>query len=419
MKSILIHLPAYREPELIPTIQSALKNAKHPKRINFGICRQFKEDDKFDNVDDFRSDDRFKIFDMPYSEAKGLPYARAIINDELLTDEDYILQLDSHHRFDKNWDEYLIKLHDKLLKKSNKVIIGGYLPYYDPFDDPASRVKESWQTHVVCFYPHGTCFVRPGAYPSTNEPIPGRYVSGHFAFSTNDWAKVVRHDPDIIFSGEELHMTIRSYTHGYDIYHLPKPVIWHATMRTERDGILVWDDFHKAGKDFNKYQEKARAKIRQLLRVEDNGFDLSGYDLGKDRSVSDYEKFAGLDFKGHRIQQHTLDNKIPHNPPSSPDNPWVRSFYHCINFDKKEFKLKDYDSIIIAFDDEDGESVFRNDWGEHEIKNCFSTPGDWFSFENIFNKHYNREPVKWVMWAHSKSKGWAERIEGNINKVDE
>lgn len=415
MKSILVHLPAYREPELLPTIQSALENAKHPKRIYFGICRQFNEQDKFDNIDEFRSDSRFKIIDIPYNEAKGLPYARGLINDELLTDEDYLLQLDSHHRFDKNWDDYLIRLHNKLLKKSKKVIIGGYLPYYNPFNDPKDRVNETWQTHVVCFYPHGTCFVRPGHYPNTKEPIAGRYVSGHFLFSSNDWGKTIRHDPDIVFSGEELHMTIRGYTHGYDIYHLPKPVIWHATMREERDGILVWDDFYKAGKDFNKGQEKARAKIRQLLRVEDNGFDLTNFDIGNERTIEDYQNFAGLDFTNHRIQQYTLDHKVPHNPPVDEEtNPWVDSFYHCINVNKSEFKGNDYDCMIVAFDDKDGNSVFRDDWDEARIKREFSQSGEWLSFENIFNQNTKGKPTKWVMWAHSKSKGWAERVESTL-----
>ena len=80
---IFVHLPAYREPELIPTIEDALKQASNPKRIIFGICRQFHPDDKFDNLDKYRKDKRFKIYDMPHEEAKGLPYARAIINEEL------------------------------------------------------------------------------------------------------------------------------------------------------------------------------------------------------------------------------------------------------------------------------------------------------------------------------------------------
>ena len=106
--TILVHLPAYREPELIPTIKSALENAKNPERIHFGICRQYNPEDGFDNIDEYRDDPRFKIKDIPYEQAKGLAYARGIINDELLTDEDFVCQLDSHHRFAENWDETLI-----------------------------------------------------------------------------------------------------------------------------------------------------------------------------------------------------------------------------------------------------------------------------------------------------------------------
>ena len=145
-----------------------------------------------------------------------------------------------------------------------------------------------------------------------------------------------------------------------------------ACDNEDRKGwILVWDDFHKEGKNFDKYQSKARAKIRQLLRVEDNGFDLSGYDLGSERTVEDYQNFAGLDFTNHRIQKYTLDNGVPHNPPVSEENPWYDSFYYCINTPKDQFKLDDYDNMVIAFDDEKGESVFRSDWNELEIKKDF------------------------------------------------
>ena len=50
MERILIHLPAYREPELVPTIKSALENAKHPERVHFGICRQYNPEDEWDNI---------------------------------------------------------------------------------------------------------------------------------------------------------------------------------------------------------------------------------------------------------------------------------------------------------------------------------------------------------------------------------
>ena len=236
---ILVHLPAYREPELVPTIEDCLKQAKNPKRVVFGICRQYNPDDKFDDLDKYRKDKRFKIIDIPYKEAKGLPYARAKINEELLDDEEYILQLDSHHRFAKDWDETLVDMHKGLEKKGFKPILTGYLPYYNPYKDPEGRCEEPWQQQFACFYPHGTIFIRPGLlqdWKNRTEPVQSRFISGHFAFARAEWAKEIKHDPQIYFSGEELNLTVRSFTHGYDLFHPHKIVIWHATMREERSG---------------------------------------------------------------------------------------------------------------------------------------------------------------------------------------
>jgi hypothetical protein len=144
-ETILIHLPSYRDPELVPTIKDALDKAKFPKRIHFGICRQFNIEDNFDNIDEFRKDKRFHILDIPYTESKGLPWARAQINEKLLTNQDYILQLDSHHRFIQDWDVTLIEMHNDLENKGYKPILAAYLPLYTPLNDPEGRSTEPWQ----------------------------------------------------------------------------------------------------------------------------------------------------------------------------------------------------------------------------------------------------------------------------------
>ena len=46
---IFIQVASYRDPQLIPTINSALENASNPENLVFGIARQFSEDDEFDN----------------------------------------------------------------------------------------------------------------------------------------------------------------------------------------------------------------------------------------------------------------------------------------------------------------------------------------------------------------------------------
>lgn len=49
----------------------------------------------------------------------------------------------------ENWDETLIKWYYDLKKEGYNPIIGGYLPYYNPFNDPADRVQEPWQSELL------------------------------------------------------------------------------------------------------------------------------------------------------------------------------------------------------------------------------------------------------------------------------
>ena len=416
METIILHLPAYREPELVPTIKNALENAEFPERIHFGICRQFNPADGFDNVDEFRNDSRFKIYDMPYEEAKGLPYARAIINEKLLTDEDFVCQLDSHHRFDKNWDSTLIGWYHDLQNDGYNPLICGYLPYYDPFNDPDARVQEPWLSQAASFYPFGTIFIRPTGIPNWKDltkPFPARFLSGHFCFGPNKWAKEVRHDPDIFFSGEELNLTVRSFTHGYDLFHPHRCIIWHATMRTERNGMLVWDDQHKRGENrFWKDQDRARSKIRQLLRTEDNGFDLTGYDIGTVRTIRDYEKYSGIHFKKKSFQKWTVDSKFPPNPLIIDEQEWensfMLSFYHLVNIDRNQLSGDDYKGILVAFDDENGIGINSKSIEGNQLKE-FMEKGTPIHYEEMFLTDKN--PSRVVFWGYSDKRGWSERVE--------
>lgn len=418
-KTILVHLPSYRDPELIPTIKSALENAKHPDRIHFGICRQYNPEDGFDNLDEYREDPRFNIMDVLYTEAKGLPWARAQINEKLLTNQDYILQLDSHHRFAEGWDDTLIDMHTGLEKKGYKPILAAYLPLYTPFNDPEGRADVPWQQHFVCFYPHGTIFIRPGlleGHENMTEPPMSRFLSGHFCFAKSQWARDIKHDPDIYFSGEEINLTVRSYTHGYDMFHPHKMVIWHSTMREERSGILKWDDDSKQGVDWHNKQEYARKKIRVLFGTEeDPTIDLTGYDLGTERTLRDYEKYAGVNFKKKSVQKYTIDNLYPPNPLIRDNDLWeksfMNSFYYLVTVDKNSFNDNNYNFVLVAFDDGNGESINSKFIEGHEL-NMFNQ-GHNIHYEEYFLT--DKVPARVVYWAHSEEKGWCERIEHKIN----
>jgi hypothetical protein len=248
------------------------------------------------------------------------------------------------------------------------------------------------------------------------EPPMSRFLSGHFCFARSEWAKEIRHDPDIYFSGEELNLTVRSYTHGYDMFHPHKLVVWHSTMREERAGMLKWDDDAKHNVDWWNKQDYARKKIRCLLRTEeDPNIDLTGYDLGTVRTLLDYEKYAGFNFKRKAVQPYTLNNGYPPNPRIIDEDLWELSFkesyYHLVNITVEQLPGKDYSRILVAFDDEQGNSV-NSKFIDGEQLNSFLEFNTPIHYEEFFLS--NIKPVRVVYWGYSETRGWAERVEHKI-----
>ena len=88
------------------------------------------------------------------------------------------------------------------------------------------------------------------------------------------------------------------------------------------------------------------------------------------------------------------------------------SYYHLVSFDKSNFKLDDYAYWVVAFDDENGNNIQREDLGENEVREIMARKGSWHHMERFFLT--DKKPAKWVIWGYSKSKGWAERIEHTI-----
>ena len=106
---IYVQIASYRDPELLPTIEDCIKTAKYPNDLTFGIAWQHNPEDKWDNLDEYKNDSRFRILDYNYLESKGLCWARRQIQ-KAYEGEEYTLQLDSHHRFTQDWDETALLL---------------------------------------------------------------------------------------------------------------------------------------------------------------------------------------------------------------------------------------------------------------------------------------------------------------------
>jgi glycosyltransferase involved in cell wall biosynthesis len=410
---IFIQIASYRDPELLPTIKSCLENAKYPENLVFGICRQFHPDDKFDDLTEYETDNRFKILNILHQESKGVCWARNQVQ-QLYKDEEYTLQIDSHMRFEKDWDETLIGMIKQLQDLGiPKPLLTGYVSSYDPNNDPHGRVRVPWRMSFDKFIPEGAVFFLPEAIPdwqNIDTPIPSRFYSAHFCFTLGQFSKEVQHNPNFYFHGEEISIAVRAFTHGYDLFHPHKVVIWHEYTRNGR--VKQWDD----DKEWWKLNESSHLLNRKLFGMDgekQEGHD-GKYGLGNVRTLRDYEKYAGLLFEKRAVQEYTLNKNYPPNPDYNTEKEWLqsftRNFNYCINLDINELQENDYDFWAVTFHDQTGKEINRKDSTEEEIKRYLKN-----GFVNICRDFLVTEtPKTWSVWTHSKTKEWIKQHTGTI-----
>ena len=411
---IFIQIASYRDPQLIPTIKDCIKNAKKPEKLVFSIAWQHSIEDAWDNLDEFKDDKRFKIVDINYSESKGACWARNQLQQNY-NGEEYTLQLDSHHRFVENWDEELIMMYKQLVKKGHKKpLLTGYVSSFDPDNEPGGRIQQPWKMNFDRFIPEGAVFFLPATiddYQERTEPIPARFYSAHFAFSTGKFVEEVPHDPEYYFHGEEISIAVRAYTHGYDLFHPHKIIVWHEYTRKGRK--KQWDD----DKQWVSKNVHCHSRNRKLFEMdgEVKDIDFGIYDFGTERTLLDYERYAGLSFKKRAIQQYTLDNNLAPNPPlydEAFDKSFLSIFKHCIDIGFDKVPLNDYEFWVVAFHNDKDETIYRKDADINEINGIKSDVDGYGKIWREFQTE--NKPKYWVVWPFSTSNGWCERITGDL-----
>ena len=411
-------MAAYRDPELLPTLNDCISKAKYPENLRFGITWQHSKDDKWDTLDKYKTDNRFKIIDKDYKQSKGACWARNLLQD-LYDGETYTLQLDSHHRFTENWDESLINMLKDLQSKGyKKPLITSYIPSYNPENDPEDRVYNAWILKFDKYIPEGAVFTRPqhtnNKDHDLSKPMLGRFYSAHFAFTLGQFAKEVKHDPNYYFHGEEISIAVRAFTHGYDIFYPHKVIAWHEYTLEGR--TKQWDD----DKEWVDKNVSCHKRNRKLFGMdgETQDIDFGEYGFGSVRSLRDYEKYAGLQFATRSITQDVLDNNTPNfENMKLTDEEFEASllnvFNHVLNIPINKLTEKDYDFWCIAFKDENNKEMYREDANKEEIGKALQNSKDGIchisrSFETI------KRPTRYVILPHSVKHGWCKEISESI-----
>ena len=293
---IFVSVASYRDPQLIPTLLDAQDKMSGEHEVKFGIvCQEFDR-----HLPNFSKIQNYSLITMHPKFARGAGFARAEAL-KLYDGENYYLQIDSHTRFVKNWDKLCIsQLSDaKRVTMNNKTMLSYFPAPFIPEKkgDYFPKSSESHPTMPTRQFPVHKKNKYWGAerifFANDHRPHPevSKTVLAGFIFASADLIKEIPYDPEISFFGEEICFAVRAWTRGWDICSPSENIVYHFYGR--EDHKKIWKDINLRKISWKELEEISAEKQRKVLC----GIEQGIFGAGTVRSLSDYEKFVGINFK--------------------------------------------------------------------------------------------------------------------------
>jgi len=359
--SIFMSLGAYRDHLLGETLRQAFKNAAHPEKIFvgavvqncFGIgvqCRTGVEvkgetDDgrpitkisdrppDVNGIEEFCGDPEYtkycdngqiRALYVNETESNGPTTARYFAS-KLWGGETYFLQADAHLRFAPEWDRKY-KVEVKSAKSYPKAILSSYPPGFSESDPPYQGGSQGTRLCTCTFsnsdVEHKILRINTGNQCRGEESAPSQiaYIAAGFFFTRAEFLIDIPFDPYLpwCFMGEEIALSLRAWTHGWDIYAPRKNYITHQ-YRPGRMGLpKFWENtgrvFGRPGPGFNtQLQTITIQRIKHMVgyKESDRDFlegknwqivltDFEHYGPGETRPLSKFLEETRIDLKTER-----------------------------------------------------------------------------------------------------------------------
>jgi Glycosyltransferase (GlcNAc) len=292
MKSIFVSVASYRDTDVQNTVDDLFAKATFPDRVTVGVYLQI--DPELDRDCLVRIRTNLSVVTIDAKKARGAGAARAAAQ-RLWNGEDYFFQVDSHMRFVQGWDETLISMLAEC--PSEWPVLSTYpLPFTPPNDFNPDR-------YVVIkpksFDVDGVMLQNSGMFPFNGQGLAkSPYISAGMLFGPASMIVDVPYDPYIPFTGEEISLGLRLFSHGYDVFIPNKVIAYHNyNLAPERPRIWKDQDLHA------NMGAVGRARVLWLCGQtttalpEKTLVGMDKYGLGCKRSLAQYEAFAELDFR--------------------------------------------------------------------------------------------------------------------------
>lgn len=334
--TIFVSIASYRDSETGPTIRHLMATARFPERIRVGLVLQIdtqpigvtapvavdKSNTSSNNFQDQRDIvdqlptrepwwyERVRVLQLDARHATGPCLARALCQQGLYRGEEYMLQIDAHMRFRPNWDVYLIQQLQQCPDPTKAVLttypVGYSIRHTTPIRPNSNNKNTPNETRGTLLVPwkfdgDGMLRIRGRLFQEQlpcgrDEPVPCHLYAAGFNFCVAQG--VLRDCPydgslHHLFFGEEMSMTVRLFTWGYDLLAPAQTVVYHLWERDHRPSPLSLPKCHDHDPYAGNAAAEERAKALQRVRKQLLG---RGEGIGSVRTVLELEATLGVNF---------------------------------------------------------------------------------------------------------------------------
>eukprot|EP01059_Diplonema_ambulator_P033565 TRINITY_DN709_c0_g1_i1.p1 TRINITY_DN709_c0_g1~~TRINITY_DN709_c0_g1_i1.p1 ORF type:complete len:449 (+),score=50.38 TRINITY_DN709_c0_g1_i1:75-1349(+) len=310
-RTIFVNIAAFRDSEASGTLLDMKMKARNFSRIHIGlVCQRDMTvaNEKCVPVEweGKEAEYHMTVEDIDAKHAKGPTFARHRAS-LMYKDEDYFMMIDSHNTFVTDWDEKIIHHHD--ICESEKCVLSVY-----PMGSTEGQTNYDNLKHVAYLCGnaqwHGSGYPGPfigSVYDVVDANRPQPYMGAGLVFTHGGVLEEIPFDPHLpfLFHGEEILLTVRLWTHGYDLYSPGDNILYHHYYRPGKprmEQIPQWA----------VHQSRSARRVQYLLQLPSPKdpstpvvprdtketyltIEADKYGLGSVRTVQQYWKFAGID----------------------------------------------------------------------------------------------------------------------------
>jgi len=354
--SVFISVSSYRDPTCSNTVKSVFERADNPNLVNVGIVQQNCESEHGcfwgdgwantrrwhprdgkdpDCVMDFCASEagkphcdagRVRILRLSEHQAYGPLFSR-YLNSKLWRGENYFMQIDAHSNFRQGWDTTAIEMLKRTPSYPNSVLSAYPAQGMAASNSEWSRARGLSEGRVqgLCGLSfeqvngRTTMRLQPTTIHSDKAQKTGvapysAFVAAGFFFTHGSYVDKVPADPFMpyIFMGEEMELSIRMWTNGFDIYAPTVNVIRHEYER--HDSPKFWETVNMVFNDGAMHNAVSALILQRVQNLVDfpeahsanqvHPFDviarMDQFGIGENRSREMFLNTMGVDVENKR-----------------------------------------------------------------------------------------------------------------------